>query len=132
MKSKIVNLAMILVLTNVMVFGFFFMYALLWISLGLPHDSWVVAVWAILTILSVGGFFWWVCRGDKEVEESVTSIAYVCDEKACEECYDGEHRYCYHTCDIRHAKNFMEVEPGKFIETYLIPPLKVNEEARDE
>lgn len=43
-------------------------------------------------------------------------VAYICDEKACESCRKDNNRYCYHTTDIRHAKNFEEVEPGKFIE----------------
>ena len=43
-------------------------------------------------------------------------VAYKCDAKACRTCQIGEARYCYHTTDIRHAENFVEVEPGKYME----------------
>ena len=52
-------------------------------------------------------------------------IAYVCDGMACDECGIFGERECYHTTDIRHAKNFTEIEPGKFMENYAIPPLKI-------
>ena len=39
-------------------------------------------------------------------------IAYLCDGTACKNC-SGD---CTHTADIRHAKNFKEVAPGKFME----------------
>jgi hypothetical protein len=53
------------------------------------------------------------------------SVAYVCDEKQCSNCGELLMRDCYHTTDIRHAKNFVEVEPGKFMEIYVIPPAPV-------
>lgn len=39
--------------------------------------------------------------------------AYLCDRKKCKDC-----RYpdCKHTIDITHAKNFIEVEKGIFVE----------------
>lgn len=40
-------------------------------------------------------------------------IAYVCDQKECESCDNPD---CHHTLDIKHAKNFEEVEPGKYME----------------
>ena len=43
-------------------------------------------------------------------------VAYICDEKACEHCIQGESGYCHHTTDIHHAVNFEEVAPGKFME----------------
>lgn len=41
------------------------------------------------------------------------SVAYICDEEACDSCNNPE---CHHTLDIYHAKNFEEIEPGKFME----------------
>lgn len=41
-------------------------------------------------------------------------VAYVCDQKYCPDGCDNPE--CRHTCDIQHAKNFMEIEPGKWIE----------------
>lgn len=41
------------------------------------------------------------------------TIAYVCDGKSCETCPGLE---CHHTIDIHHAKNFTEIEPGRFME----------------
>ena len=49
-------------------------------------------------------------------KESKTMVAYICDEKKCESCPTGDARYCYHTLDIKHAANFEEVEPGRYIE----------------
>lgn len=40
-------------------------------------------------------------------------VAYVCDGKKCETCPGLE---CHHTLDIHHAKNFTEIEPGRFME----------------
>lgn len=51
-----------------------------------------------------------VCSGLK------VTVAYLCDGKACGECLTGDARYCHHTFDIRHAVNFTEIEPGKFME----------------
>lgn len=115
MKTKIMDLAKLLVLSNVMVFGFFFIYAVLWVSLGLPVGSWSAAALIVLDILSVFGFYWWCSKGDTD-EDTTESIAYVCDEKACEECGSNTCGECYHTTDIRHAKNFTEIGPCKFIE----------------
>ena len=53
------------------------------------------------------------------------NIAFVCDEKQCGNCDATSVRDCYHTTDIHHAKNFVEVEPGKFMEIYVIPTLPV-------
>lgn len=50
------------------------------------------------------------------MEDNDYSVAYICDEKACEHCIQDESRYCYHTTDIKHAVNFEEVGPGKYIE----------------
>ena len=46
------------------------------------------------------------------IESLKTSVAYICDEAACVECGQELIRYCYHTTDIHHAKNFKEVYPG--------------------
>lgn len=44
-------------------------------------------------------------------------IAYICDETECESCQKAHpSRYCWHTTDVKHAKNFEEVSPGIFIE----------------
>lgn len=46
------------------------------------------------------------------------TVAYICDGNACEKgCSSGE-GFCFHTTDVRHAVNFKEVSPGKFIEEY--------------
>ena len=50
------------------------------------------------------------------MEDNDYSVAYICDEKACEHCIHGEARYCHHTTDIKHAVNFEEVAPGKYME----------------
>lgn len=57
-----------------------------------------------------------ICEYRNSKKESKTMVAYICDEKACESCPTGDARYCYHTLDIKHAANFEEVEPGKYIE----------------
>ena len=46
--------------------------------------------------------------------DALGDIVYVCDGGACENCGID----CNHTHDIRHAKNFTEVAPGKFMENY--------------
>ena len=46
------------------------------------------------------------------IESLKTNVAYICDEAVCVECGQGLIRYCYHTTDIHHAKNFKEVYPG--------------------
>ena len=48
-------------------------------------------------------------------EKGVAAVAYICDQERCENC-SAETGFCYHTTDIRHAVNFEEVEPGKFME----------------
>ena len=52
------------------------------------------------------------------IESLGTNVAYICDEAACAECGQEFIRDCYHTTDIRHAKNFKEVSPnvGVFFE----------------
>lgn len=50
------------------------------------------------------------------MEDNDYSVTYICDGKACEHCIQGENRYCYHTTDIKHAVNFEEVGPGKYME----------------
>lgn len=40
-------------------------------------------------------------------------IAYLCDGYACEECHP---EYCHHTTDISHAKDFVELADGRFME----------------
>lgn len=40
-------------------------------------------------------------------------IAYLCDGYACEKCHP---EYCHHTTDISHAKNFVELADGRFME----------------
>lgn len=39
-------------------------------------------------------------------------IFYVCDRRACETCFNG----CFHTSDIRHARDFMLTKKGDFIQ----------------
>lgn len=39
-------------------------------------------------------------------------ILYVCDRRACETCFIG----CFHTNDIRHARDFMLTATGDFIQ----------------
>ena len=42
------------------------------------------------------------------------SVAYICDCKDCEDgCINSE---CHHTCNIEHAKNFIRVGNGKWME----------------
>lgn len=55
------------------------------------------------------------------VESLKTEVAYIYDEDACVECGQEFIRDCYHTTDIRHAKNFEEVSPGVgvFMEKYI-------------
>lgn len=54
--------------------------------------------------------------------EEHPKVAYICDEKACQECCNTYERLCYRTTDIRHAVNFKEAVPGKFYEN--IPELE--------
>lgn len=54
--------------------------------------------------------------GKELAKKEIPEVAYICDEKACETCNPDDWRYCHHTLDIRHAVNFTEVEPGKFME----------------
>ena len=63
----------------------------------------------------------------EKLVNAIGDIAYVCDEKACEGCGDT-HRDCYYTTDIRHAKNFVGLPGGKFIENYVIPKLTIKKE----
>jgi hypothetical protein len=44
------------------------------------------------------------------------SVAYLCDEKACPECPNGRETLCCHTTDIRHAIDFREVAPGRYMQ----------------
>ena len=41
------------------------------------------------------------------------TIAYACDQKVCDYC---TYPLCRHTTDIQHAKNFEELEEGKYFE----------------
>ena len=50
------------------------------------------------------------------MEDNDYSVAYICDEKVCESCRKDDSRYCHHTTDIKHAVNFEEVGPGKYME----------------
>lgn len=44
-------------------------------------------------------------------------VAYLCDGKACEVCpNDNGYRLCRRTTDIRHAVDFEEISPGKFMQ----------------
>ena len=126
MKTKIMNLAKMLVMVNVMVFGFFVIYAVIWVSLGLPVTSWSAVILVVLDVLSILGFFCWAGKGVKDEDEDadpVENIAYVCDKKACDNCGSNSFGECYYTTDIRHAKNFVELPGGKFIENPVIPKL---------
>lgn len=67
----------------------------------------------------------------EKLVNALGDIAYICDEKACDGC-GGVVRDCYHTTDIRHAKNFVELPGGKFIEHSEVMPFKDRKEARDE
>lgn len=40
-------------------------------------------------------------------------IDYLCDGYACEKCHP---EYCRHTTDISHAKNFVELADGRWME----------------
>lgn len=50
--------------------------------------------------------------GFKKKRNNALSIAYVCDKNQCEKCGPE----CQHTLDVKHAANFMEAGPGKYIE----------------
>lgn len=62
---------------------------------------------------------------DKEIVQAFVKrkkgpdVAYICDGQGCD-AHCGltgfEHEYCKHTCDISHAVNFEQVEPGKWME----------------
>lgn len=45
----------------------------------------------------------------------MTRVVYLCDGKACEHCH-VETDYCTHTSDIKHAINFDEVAPDRYME----------------
>ena len=38
--------------------------------------------------------------------QDMPTIAYLCDGQACDECHD----YCNHTTNIKHAKNFKDID----------------------
>lgn len=43
------------------------------------------------------------------------NVAYLCDGYACPVCHS---EYCHHTTDISHAKNFVELADGRFLEKH--------------
>ena len=45
-----------------------------------------------------------------------SNVLYLCDQKKCEKCSAPE-GLCFHTTDIRHATNFIEVDEGIYMET---------------
>ena len=48
--------------------------------------------------------------------EREETVAYICDGEACEKGCSSGAGFCFHTTDVRHAVNFKEVSPGKFME----------------
>ena len=55
---------------------------------------------------------WCVMAVLRKQDKDPRSVAYICDRKKCDCTYGN----CHHTLDIKHAANFEEIEPGKFIE----------------
>lgn len=68
--------------------------------------------------VGMNDYYKWLIELDKDsIEREIGeyTVAYICDQKQCENC-SAEHGFCEHTTDIRHATNFEEVTPGKWME----------------
>ena len=52
-----------------------------------------------------------------KTKEEIKNIVYICDEQQCEKCHVNDDICpCYHTFDIRHAKNFKLLDIGIYEE----------------
>lgn len=60
MKEKIVDLLKLVVFLSVMGMGFFTIYALVWVGLGIPTGWWAGLTVTVLTIASEYGFITWL------------------------------------------------------------------------
>ena len=56
---------------------------------------------------------------DALIENNVVqqfTVAYLCDGKACDKCCNSYEVLCCHTTDIRHAIDFEERAPSKYMQ----------------
>lgn len=60
MKEKIDNFMRLFVLMSMMVMGFFFTYALVWFTIGLPLTTWARILLIALSCLSEFGYIEWI------------------------------------------------------------------------
>lgn len=51
-----------------MAFGFLFTYAFIWFSFDLPVTNWAGVLLVALAILTVYGFYKWLCMDEKKTE----------------------------------------------------------------
>lgn len=66
MKDKILFWIKISLLIAPAVFGYMFIYTLVWFNIGLPIESWALWILAILAGLSEWLFLKWVGRWEKD------------------------------------------------------------------
>lgn len=50
--------------------------------------------------------------------KDMAKVIYICDQLKCENCSAAE-GLCFHTSDITHAANFVQVDDGLYMETEL-------------
>ena len=61
-KKGIIEGAQVLTIVATMVHGFWFIYLLLWLNVGLPREGYAALITMILGFLSTGGLFYWLKR----------------------------------------------------------------------
>ena len=62
-KERIVNFIKLLLMILMMIFGFLFVYTLMWFMVGLPQEPWAIFVCLALAVLSELGYVLWCMEG---------------------------------------------------------------------
>lgn len=66
--------------------------------------------------IPIKGVTWTKYEDFRDLDEEKASVAYLCDRHACDKCVNTHETLCCHTTDIRHALDFEERAPGKFMQ----------------
>ena len=63
-KKEIIDGAQVLTIVTTVIHGFWFIYLLLWLNVGLPREWYAALITMILGYLSTGGLFYWMWRSN--------------------------------------------------------------------
>lgn len=81
MKNRILRPVVLITMFVPMMFGFFFIYASVWMSLGLPPVPWALVACMVLAVASIFGFLWLVNKaGEEETKQELSKLTEVKNE----------------------------------------------------